>query len=58
MLLQRLLCFAQEEDRLERQEDRLHQKAVNAALHGNFGKAVVLEVKCLKYAENLIHAAC
>lgn len=44
------LCFlhththAQEEQRLERQEDRLHHKAVNAALHGNIGKAVALEV--------------
>ena len=34
----------QQEARLERQEDRLHQKAVNAALHGNLGKAVALEV--------------
>ena len=42
----------QEEQRLERQEDRLHHKAVNAALHGNIGKAVALEVSveaCLKY---------
>ena len=34
----------QQEARLERQEDRLHAKAVNAALHGNIGKAVALEV--------------
>lgn len=36
--------FIQEEHRLERQEERLHQKAVHAALHGNIGKAVALEV--------------
>lgn len=34
----------QEERRAERQEDRLHNKAVRAALHGNIGRAVVLEV--------------
>ena len=37
-------AHTQEEQRLERQEDRLHHKAVNAALHGNIGKAVALEV--------------
>jgi len=42
-----LLCvimFLQQEARLERQEDRLHRKAVRAALHGNIGKAIVMEV--------------
>ena len=34
----------QQEAQLEHQEERLHQKAVNAALHGNFGKAIALEV--------------
>lgn len=38
------LVPVQQEARLERQEDRLHNKAVNAALHGNFGKAIQLEV--------------
>ena len=36
--------FLQHEARLERQEDRLHMKAAHAALHGNIGKALVLEV--------------
>lgn len=36
--------FPQHEARLERQEDRLHMKAARAALHGNIGRAVVLEV--------------
>ncbi len=34
----------QQEARLEHQEQRLHDKAVNAALHGNIGKAISLEV--------------
>lgn len=39
-----MYLYLQQEARLEHQEERLHQKAVNAALHGNFGKAVALEV--------------
>ena len=35
---------SQQEERLERQEERLHARAVNAALHGNIGKAETLEV--------------
>lgn len=34
----------QKEDRLEKQEARLQHKAVNAALHGNIGRAIHLEV--------------
>lgn len=40
----------QKEERLERQEERLHDRAVNAALHGNFGKAVHLEVYIYSFA--------
>ena len=36
--------FKQQEARLERQEQRLHNKAVRAAVHGNIGRAVHLEV--------------
>lgn len=40
-----MLChMSQKEAKFERQEDRLHHQAVNAALHGNIGKAIVLEV--------------
>ena len=39
-----IVSYLQQEARLERQEERLHAKAVNAALHGNIGKAVALEV--------------
>lgn len=48
-LLNLSLSFLQQEMRAERQEARLHSKAVNAALHGNIGKAIVLEV-CLSYS--------
>ena len=34
----------QQEAKFERQEDRLHNKAARAALHGNIGRAVQLEV--------------
>lgn len=40
----------QEERRAERQEDRLHNKAVRAALHGNIGRAVVLEVSIERWS--------
>ena len=46
--------FPQHEARLERQEDRLHMKAARAALHGNIGRAVVLEVSnCPVYTEEV-----
>ena len=38
------MYLLQQEARLERQENRLHNKAVRAALHGNFGRAINLEV--------------
>ena len=38
---------SQQEARLERQEQRLHNKAVRAAVHGNIGKAITLEVQFL-----------
>ncbi len=44
VLLNTCLFTLQQEARLERQEQRLHGRAVNAALHGNIGKAVALEV--------------
>ena len=31
--------------RAERREERLHDRAVNAAVHGNIGKAIALESK-------------
>ena len=37
----------QQEARAERQETRLHGKAVRAAAHGNIGRAVALEVRRL-----------
>jgi hypothetical protein len=33
--------------RAEHRESKLHDKAINAALHGNFGKAIHLEVRIL-----------
>ena len=41
------LSLLQQERTAERQEDRLHGKAVRAAAHGNIGRAVVLEVSKL-----------
>ena len=34
----------QQEAKFERQENRLHNQAARAALHGNIGRAVQLEV--------------
>ena len=43
------LSLLQQERTAERQEDRLHGKAVRAAAHGNIGRAVVLEVSKLLF---------
>ena len=43
-LINKLYIYFQQEARLERKEERMHNRAVNAALHGNIGKAVHLEV--------------
>ena len=37
----------QHEAKAERQEERLHARAVNAALHGHIGQAIRLEVRAL-----------
>lgn len=45
----RFACYynlKQQEHRAERQEAKFHAKAVNAALHGNIGRAVHMEVSC------------
>jgi len=47
----------QEEVRAERQEARLHNRAVNAALHGNFGKALNLEARSNAAHHRLIQHA-
>lgn len=44
LLLTVFVYFFQQEARLERQEERLHNKAVRAAVHGNVGRAIHLEV--------------
>ena len=50
--------FPQHEARLERQEDRLHMKAARVALHGNIGRAVVLEVSnCPVCTEEVLNVA-
>ena len=38
------LC-PQQEAKAERKEEQLHARAVNAALHGNIGRAMHLEVR-------------
>lgn len=45
MVLKIFFIDSQQEVRAERREDRLHDRAVNAALHGNLGKAIHLESK-------------
>jgi len=38
-------CILKQEVRAERQEARLHNKAVRAAMHGNVGRAISLEMQ-------------
>ena len=44
----------QQEQRLERKEERLHHRAINAALHGDIGKAVRLEHKSNQMHNRLV----
>lgn len=52
-----LTFILQQEHKLENQEARLHAKAVNAALHGNIGRAMHLEVTIIYHviALTIIH---